>query len=140
MVTRASEKFLKHRFGNFYMRTAHRDDNVKISCQTNDPSATVNLTTENELGKRLIKNGQTFTIRNIELSDNKAYTCVANNGSQRITLLLGSMLIKKGKLPLKCLFFVSLKYFSLTTLKMFLHIFQDICCRFVPNFNWLSIF
>ena len=98
-MTSASEGFIQHHaLKLLYVRNVHREDDVKISCQTNDPKANVKLKSENDIGKRLIQDGQNFTIQRIQVSDNKAFICVAENGSAIINLKLGSLHVNTGKM------------------------------------------
>lgn len=95
VVSRESQGF------KFFLHTdikrVRREDNVKISCQTNDPKANVTLETRNKLGTRLIQTGQNFTILNILPSDNKYYSCKAFNGTASIKLGLGSFMVLPGQ-------------------------------------------
>ena len=84
----------------------NRRENVNISCQTDDPAATVNLYSDvgngldlvkNEIGDRLEQIGQIFTIHNITIHEHRLYTCNATKNGMSITLPKGYIIVNPGK-------------------------------------------
>lgn len=84
----------------------NRRQNVNISCQTDDPEATVNLYSDvgngpelvkNEIGDRLEQIGQIFTIYNITTHEQRRYICSATKNGISITLEKGYIIVNSGK-------------------------------------------
>ena len=101
LISSATEGFLPPLYptkANIKYRKVNREDDVTISCQTNDPNAVVSLDGLKYNGAhRLVQSGQNFTIKNVTMNDRKTLTCRANNGSMTIRLKLGSLLVRIGE-------------------------------------------
>ena len=90
------------------LRTVHRKDTIAISCQTNDPSAQVQLIRKEEsdcnlcymdsFQQRLSLWRQIFTLRDVILSDRMTYICNATNArGENIKMTLGVIDVEPGK-------------------------------------------